>query len=240
MIQIIPAVDIIGGKCVRLSKGEYDSCKVYDCSPVEMVRRYAGIGIKRVHLVDLDGAKASGPVNLRTLGEIAELGLVEIEWGGGLKDDAALTAAFSAGADYAIIGSTAVRHPESFERWLSQFGAGKMILGADVRGTSVALQGWTEESSETIDSLIDRFLPSGLSQVICTDIAKDGMLQGPSDSLYVRLQRKYPSVDITVSGGISTLSDIVRLDSLGLRKVIVGKAIYENRITFEELKEYAC
>ena len=237
-VEIIPAIDIIEGRCVRLSQGDYAKTKVYDASPVDMAKRYADCGVRRIHVVDLDGAKASAPKNLKTLEKIAVGAGVEIEWGGGIKSDQALYDAYNAGADYLIIGSVAVSKPELFARWLDEYGGGRLILGADINDGRVAINGWLEKSKQTIDALIDRFIPHGLREVICTDIAKDGMLQGPTFDLYARLQAKYPEQDIIVSGGISKMDDIQRLNEMNLRHVIVGKAIYEGRIALEELKQF--
>lgn len=239
MIEIIPAVDIVSGHCVRLTKGDYDSVKVYDVDPADMAMRYADCGVKRVHMVDLDGAKASQPVNLKVLEKAATKAGIEIEWGGGISGTEALHSVFNAGATQAIIGSVAALKPEKFEEWLSLFGGERMILGADVKDGMIAVKGWLEGTSLTIDSLVERFSPLGLSQVICTDISKDGMLQGPSDSLYTRLQSTFPNIVFTVSGGISSMEDIERLNGLGLKKVIVGKAIYENRISLEDIKVWS-
>ena len=236
MINVIPAIDLIDGKCVRLTKGDYNQKKQYDASPLDMALRYQDIGIRRLHVVDLDGAKSSSPKNLHVLEEIAIRTSLEIEWGGGIKSDQALYDAYNAGADYLIIGSVAVSKPDLFARWLSEYGGSRLILGADVNEGRVAINGWLEKSKQTIDALIDRFIPHGLREVICTDISKDGMLQGPTFDLYARLQAKYPEQDIIVSGGISKMDDIRRLDEMNLRHVIVGKAIYEGRITLEELK----
>lgn len=237
-MEIIPAIDLIDGKCVRLTKGDYDQKKQYDASPLDMAMRYEDIGIRRLHLVDLDGAKSSTPKNLHVLEEIATRTSLDIEWGGGIKSDQALRDAFNAGAGHLIIGSVAVSHPELFAQWLRQFGGDRLILGADVKDGHVAINGWLEQSEQTIEALIDRFIPNGLHEIICTDIAKDGMLQGPTFELYARLQAAYPEQDIIVSGGISCIDDIHRLHEMGLRRVIVGKAIYEGRITLEELKEF--
>ncbi len=234
-MMILPAIDLIGGRCVRLSQGDYEQKKQYDASPLEMVEAYVRHGLRRIHVVDLDGAKASRPANLDTLRQIAAVEGAEIEWGGGIKSADALNQVFDAGARYAVVGSVAARQPELFEEWLQEFGAERMVLGADVKGGRVSVNGWREEVDLTIDQLIDRFLPLGLNQVICTEISRDGMLQGPATELYVRLQKKYPTIDITVSGGISSRADIDQLRQLGLRKVIVGKAIYEGRIKLEEL-----
>ena len=236
MINVIPAIDLIDGKCVRLTKGDYNQKKQYDASPLDMAMRYQDIGIRRLHLVDLDGAKSSSPRNLHVLEEIATHTRLDIEWGGGIKSDEALREAFNAGAHHLIIGSVAVSRPELFARWLEQYGGDRLILGADVNNGRVAINGWLEESKQTIEALIDHFTPHGLREVICTDIAKDGMLQGPSFDLYTRLQTAYPELDIIVSGGISAMSDIQHLNEMNLRHVIVGKAIYEECITLEELK----
>ena len=238
-IEIIPAIDIIEGRCVRLSQGDYDRRKVYDQSPVDMAKRYADCGVKRIHVVDLDGAKSSTPKNLKTLERMVIGSGVEIEWGGGIKSEESLRALFDYGANYAIVGSVAAREPMLFAQWLAQFGGDKMVLGADVRNGKVSVNGWQEDLAVTIEELIDGFLPMGLSQVVCTDITRDGMLQGPSDELYVKLQNRYPSVDFTVSGGIGSMADIERLNEKSLRKVIIGKAIYENRITLKDIEQWS-
>lgn len=236
MMTILPAIDLIGGRCVRLTQGDYAQQKQYEAGPVDMVRQYINHGLHRIHVVDLDGAKASSPQNLDTLRTLAAVEGVEIEWGGGIKTEQALADVFAAGASYAVVGSVAAQRPEWFEAWLQKYGADRMVLGADVKQGRVSVNGWQEEVDLTIGQLIDRFLPYGLSQVICTDVSRDGMLQGPATDLYVRLQKKYPTVDITVSGGISCMDDIISLQSLGLRKVIVGKAIYEGRIALKDLQ----
>lgn len=235
MMTILPAIDLIGGRCVRLTQGDYAQQKQYEADPIDMVRQYVSQGLHRIHVVDLDGAKAASPKNLDTLRALAAVEGAEIEWGGGIKTEQALADVFAAGANYAVVGSVAAQRPEWFEAWLQKYGADRMVLGADVKQGRVSVNGWQEEVDLTIDQLIDRFLPYGLSQVICTDVSRDGMLQGPATDLYVRLQQKYPTVDITVSGGISSLDDIISLQSFGLRKVIVGKAIYEGRIALEDL-----
>jgi phosphoribosylformimino-5-aminoimidazole carboxamide ribotide isomerase len=203
-----------------------------------MAKRYADCGVKRIHVVDLDGAKSSSPKNLKTLERMAVGAAVEIEWGGGLKSEEALRAIFDYGATYAIVGSVAAQRRELFAEWLQMFGGDKMILGADVRNGKVSVNGWLEDLAISIEELIDGFLPYGLNQVICTDITKDGMLEGPSFGLYTDLQSRYESVDFTVSGGIASMADIERAEELKLSKVIVGKAIYENRITLKEIEQW--
>lgn len=238
-IEIIPAIDIIDGRCVRLSQGDYERRRVYDASPEDMARRYADCGIRRIHVVDLDGAKSSSPKNLKTLERMAVASSAEIEWGGGIKSEEALRALFDYGADYAIVGSVAAREPRLFGEWLLRFGGGRMVLGVDVREGRVSVNGWQEDLSLGIDDVVEEFLPQDLKQVVCTDISRDGMLQGPSFDLYTDLQHRYEGVDFTVSGGISSMADIGRLDELGLRRVIVGKAIYENRITLKEIERWS-
>ena len=235
MIEIIPAIDLIGGRCVRLSQGDYARQKTYDQDPVDLARQYAGWGVRRLHLVDLDGAKASSPKNLRVLEQIASLNLLKLEWGGGIKTDQALSDVWNAGADWAIVGSVAAREPERMEAWLRRWGP-RIILGADARDGRVAVNGWLEDSGIALEDLIGRFLPDGLEQAIVTDIARDGMLNGPSFPLYQRLKERFPALRIIVSGGVSRLADILEADRLGLDGVITGKALYENRITPEELK----
>ena len=235
MIQIIPAIDLIGGRCVRLTRGDYNQKKVYDGSPADVARAYADAGVQRIHLVDLDGAKAGTPCNLRTLEAITQAVSCQLEWGGGIGSSAALESVFSAGATHAIAGSVAALKPELFEQWLDRFGA-QMILGADVRDGKIAVKGWLEQAPFTIGQLVERFLPRGLKECIVTDISRDGMLQGPSIGLYTRLQQAYPGVSFTVSGGVSSMEDLRALDGLGLKKAIVGKAIYENRITLQDIQ----
>ena len=238
MIQIIPAIDIIEGRCVRLSQGDYARQTTYDASPLDMVKRYADCGVTRVHVVDLDGAKASEPLNLKTLEALASFDGPAIEWGGGIKSEASLKSARDAGASHIVVGSAAARKPELFAEWLSRYGADLLVLGADVRAGKISVNGWKEDLDVSIDDLTDRFLPLGLSQVMCTEISCDGMLQGPATELYTRLQAKYPAIDFTVSGGISSMADIERLNDLDLRRVIVGKAIYENKISLQAIAEF--
>ena len=235
MIEIIPAIDILDGRCTRLSQGDYATQKNYGGDPVEWARAYADCGVRRLHLVDLDGARSSSPQNLRTLERIAALGLLRLEWGGGIKDDAALASVRDAGADWMIVGSVAALHPEQMKAWLETWGE-RIILGADVRNGKVAVKGWLEDSMVKLETLIEDFLPFGLTQAIVTDIERDGMLQGPSFNLYQGLKVRFPALRIIVSGGVSSLGDIRRADVLGLPGIIVGKALYEQRITLEQLR----
>ena len=237
MIEVIPAIDIIDGRCVRLSQGDYSSKRVYG-DPLDMAKAFADEGASRIHLVDLDGAKASAPANLKVLEGIASLGSMRCEWGGGIKSAEALRSVFDAGADYPIVGSIAALKPELFAQWLDAFGPEKLILGADVKNAKIAVKGWLEESALGIEELLEMFRPHGLVQVICTDISKDGMLCGPSEEMYTNLKENFPEMEFTVSGGISCNADIERVEELGLPRVIVGKAYYEGRITLKELAKW--
>ena len=238
MIRIVPAIDLIGGRCVRLTRGDYATKKVYDASPVETARRYADCGVQRIHLVDLDGAKASRPCNLAVLEQIAAAVSCELEWGGGIATTDDVERVFSAGATHAIVGSVAALQPERFAAWLDRWGA-RMILGADARQTEgrwrVAVKGWQEEAPLSLDAILRRFAGRELREAIVTDIGRDGMLQGPTTGLYVQLQAAFPQVTFTVSGGVSSMDDIRALDAAGLQKAIVGKALYENRITLKDI-----
>jgi len=218
MIEIIPATDIIGGQCVRLTQGDYASRKTYYRDPLEAAFRFEEAGIRRLHMVDLDGAKASEPRNLAVLERIAARTSLEVQYGGGIKNREALHSVFDAGARRAICGSVAVRRPDLFAAWLAEFDPGRLILGADVRNGAVAIEGWLESSTLSAPELIGRFIPQGLTQVICTDISRDGMLCGPSAAFYADLQGRFPTVEITVSGGISSMSDIEELDRQGHRR----------------------
>lgn len=238
MIEIIPAIDIIGGECVRLTQGDYAMKSVYYKNPADVAARYADAGVRRLHLVDLDGAKASEPRNLAVLENIARIGGLDIQYGGGIKSSGSLRRVLDSGANRAICGSIAVTRPVEFETWLCEFGPGHIILGADTRNGRVATHGWLEESTLGANDLIARFAAAGLSQAIVTDIARDGMLSGPAFDLYATLQSAFPGVEITASGGIASARDIARLDEQNTRSVIVGKALYENKITLNELKTW--
>ncbi len=237
MMDIIPAIDMIGGRCVRLTQGDYARQTTYYDDPLDAAMAFEQLGVRRLHMVDLDGAKASAPMNLHVLERVANATGLDIQYGGGIKSAQALRDVFAAGAGRAICGSIAVKQPELFAAWLAEFGGQRLILGADARNGKVAIQGWLNESTMGIPELIELFLPHGLQQAICTDISRDGMLCGPSIPFYTGLQQAFPTVDITVSGGISSAEDIRQLAQAGLRSVIAGKAIYEGRITFDELKQ---
>lgn len=235
---IIPAIDLIDGRCVRLTQGDYGQKKEYSADPFDMAKQYEDCGVSRLHIVDLDGAKAKQPCNLRTLEKIASGTSLDIEWGGGIKDSVSLRSALDAGAGRIICGSVAVDNRQEFLSWLSEFGSSKIILGADVRDGKVATHGWLKDSGLTLAELMDWYVPAGLTQMICTDISKDGMLQGPDFEFYVDLKRTFPTVDVTLSGGISCMADIEKSTQLGLHSVIVGKAIYEGRISLKEIESW--
>ena len=237
-MELIPAIDLIDGRCVRLTQGDYAQTKIYDEDPVEVARRYADCGIRRLHIVDLDGAKAKAPCNLRVLERVATATSLDIEWGGGIKDTDALRSAVNAGASRIICGSIAVDDAPLFAQWLQEYGAERMILGADVRNGKVATHGWLKDGGIGVEELVEKFLSDGLSQIICTDISCDGMLQGPNFPLYTELQQRFPTVDVTLSGGISSMKDIDRAHEEGIRAVIIGKAIYEGRITLKDLERW--
>lgn len=235
MIEIIPAIDIIGGRCVRLSQGDYDRCTRYDASPVDMVKRFVDAGMTRIHAVDLDGAKTSRPQNLSTLEALASVGGAAIEWGGGLKSEQAVVDAFNAGASYAVIGSLAAKEPAVMAAWTAKYGPDRIVLGADARDGKIAVSGWLETTALTVSDLIGELAPSGLNQAIVTDISRDGMLAGPAFDLYRDLLERWPSVVFTASGGVGTIADIEQLAELGVHRVITGKAIYEGRISLAAL-----
>ena len=235
---IIPAIDLMDGKCVRLTQGDYGQKKEYSADPLDMARQYEDCGITRLHVVDLDGAKAKKPCNLAVLEKIASRTSLDVEWGGGIKDSSALESALDAGADRIICGSIAVDDRLEFTTWLSEYGPSQIVLGADVRDGKVATHGWLKDSGLSLDELMGWYVPEGLSQMICTDISKDGMLQGPDFEFYVGLKNTWQSVDITLSGGISCMADIEKAAALGLHSVIVGKAIYEGKISLKEIESW--
>ena len=237
-IEIIPAIDIINGKCVRLSQGDYNQKTVYNENPLEVAKMFEAAGIRRLHLVDLDGAKAKHIVNHKVLEDIStHTGLI-IDFGGGLKSDSDLEIAFNSGAAMVTGGSIAVKEKETFLGWLKKYGNEKIILGADVRNGEIAVGGWLESTGLPVVKFISEFHKKGITRVISTDISRDGMLEGPSFDLYKQIMETLPKVEITASGGIAAMSDILKLDEMGVPGVITGKAIYENRITLKEIEAY--
>lgn len=235
MIELIPAIDIIGGKCVRLSQGDYESRKVYNENPLEVAKMLEAGGIRRLHLVDLDGAASAHIVNYRVLEKIATGTSLVVDFGGGVKSDEDLRIAFESGAQMVTGGSIAVRNPELFIRWIEKYGPERIILGADVKDRRIAVGGWKEESAVELFSFLDNYRRQGVSKVICTDISRDGMLQGPSLGLYKELLEHASDLYLIASGGVSSVDDIYRLEENGVPAVVFGKALYEGRITLDDL-----
>lgn len=237
-MRIIPAIDIIDGKCVRLSKGDYDTKKIYNENPLEVAKEFEAHGIKHLHLVDLDGAKSKHIVNHKVLEQIATKTGLQIDFGGGLKTDEDLRIAFESGAKQITGGSIAVKDPDTFLGWIEKHGADKIILGADAMDEKVAVSGWLEESKEELIPFIQSYQSKGIQYVICTDISKDGMLEGPSFELYSRILSQTTDLKLIASGGISTFNELPKLAEMGCEGTIIGKAIYENRISLKQLESY--
>jgi phosphoribosylformimino-5-aminoimidazole carboxamide ribotide isomerase len=237
-MQIIPAIDIIDGKCVRLTEGDYAQKKVYNENPVEVAKSFEGIGLTRLHLVDLDGAKAGEVKNLKVLEQIASSTKMIIDFGGGIKEENTLQSVLNAGATYATIGSLAVKQPEKFASWLSQFKPSTFLLGADVYKEKISISGWLEKTDISIYDFIEDYLAKGVTQIFCTDIEKDGKLMGPSINLYQSLIEKCKGLELIASGGVSVYEDLVSLEKIGCTGAIVGKAIYENKITLQQLMDF--
>jgi phosphoribosylformimino-5-aminoimidazole carboxamide ribotide isomerase len=238
MIEIIPAIDIIEGKCVRLSQGDYLTKKVYNENPLDVAKEFEDHGIQRLHLVDLDGAKAGHIINYRTLDKIAGKTKLVIDFGGGLKSSDDLRIAFENGAQMVTGGSIAVKNTREFESWIHTFGSEKIILGADAKDGKIAVSGWLETTDKELLSFISTYYDKGIRQVICTDISKDGMLQGPATELYKSIMKVLPDLHLVASGGVSSIKDIEQLDNEGIPAVIFGKAIYEGRIKLKELERF--
>ncbi len=238
MIEIIPAIDLIDGKCVRLSQGDYAQKTVYNSDPLEVAKQFEDAGITRLHLVDLDGAKAQKIVNHKILERIATKTNLVIDFGGGLKTDQDLDIAFESGAEMVTGGSIAVKNPARFLSWMEQYGAMRIILGADAKDGKIAVSGWMEETAEDILPFIERYVDQGVKKVISTDISRDGMLTGPAFDLYNDILDEYPHLHLIASGGISTFDDIIKLDEDEIPAVIVGKAIYEKRISLKQIEDY--
>ena len=234
MIELIPAIDIIDGKCVRLTKGDYNQKTVYNDSPADVARQFEDMGFKRLHVVDLDGAKSKHIVNDHVLKAITDATNLKVDFGGGLKTDDDLKKAFEAGASMVTIGSIAVTKPELFLSWLKEYGANKLILGADVRNGKISINGWKEDSAEELLPL-KQYVDHGVKNVLCTEISKDGTLQGPAIELYRQIMDAYPTLHLIASGGVGCTNDIHNLNDSGIPAVVFGKAFYEGKINIEEL-----
>ena len=237
-MQLIPAIDIIDGKCVRLTQGDYNQKKEYNSNPLEVAKTYQDAGIKRLHLVDLDGAKQKKIVNLKVLETIASGTGLHIDFGGGVQSDEDIKAAFNAGAQQVTGGSIAVKHPDLFENWLKEWGSEKIILGADVKDGQIAVSGWQESSDRELFRFLEDYKAKGVNYVICTDVSKDGLLQGPSTGLYEQIIQRFPDLKLVASGGVSSIEDLKELKAINCWGAIIGKAIYEGRISLKELADF--
>ena len=237
MIELIPAIDIINGQCVRLTKGDYDQKTVYG-SPLEMALEFERIGYKRLHMVDLDGAKSKHIVNSSVLSQVTTETKLTVDFGGGIKTDEDIETAFNHGTQMVTIGSIAVTEPERFMGWLEKYGAERIILGADVRNGKISINGWKEDSTEDLLPFLKKYIDAGVNKVLCTEISKDGTLAGPAIELYKRVMAEYPTLHLIASGGVSCIDDIKALDAAGIPAVVFGKAIYEGKINLQELWDW--
>lgn len=237
-MTIIPAIDIIGGKCVRLTKGDFSRQKVYNENPLEVAMQFEDAGLKRLHLVDLDGARDGNVKNWKVLEKIAGKTKLEIDFSGGISTQQNLEICFNSGAAYAAVGSIAVKDELILSGWLLSFGPSRFIIGADVKDEMIVIKGWTESTSFSVFDLVEKYKTKGVKQFFCTDVNKDGLLQGPSVALYKKIMNRHPSADLIASGGISTVKDLEELREAGCHGAIIGKAIYENRITLSELQKF--
>jgi phosphoribosylformimino-5-aminoimidazole carboxamide ribotide isomerase len=240
MIQIIPAIDMIDGKCVRLTQGDYGKKTIYNENPLEVALEFEDAGLTRLHLVDLDGAKAKKVVNWKVLEKISSKTSLHIDFGGGVQSEDDINIVFESGAKQVTGGSVAVKQPALFEHWLSVYGGERIILGADAKNEKIAVSGWEEGTQLWVYDFVEKYLEKGVKYAISTDVAKDGLLQGPSFDLYRNLQERCPDLSIIASGGVSSMSDLEKLEEMNLYGVIVGKAIYEGRIKLSELKKFMC
>lgn len=237
-IELIPAIDIIEGKCVRLTKGEYSSQKTYSENPLEIAKQLEDIGVKRLHMVDLDGAKSKHIVNHKVLETIANSTSLKIDFGGGIKSDADIHTAFDSGASLVTIGSVATTSPELFMSWINKYGTDKIILGADVRNGMISINGWKEDSQYNLFDFLDKYIEAGIINILCTEISRDGMLEGPATDLYKEIMQRYPNINLIASGGISCMKDIEVLDDNGIPSVVFGKAMYEERISMADIRNW--
>lgn len=238
MIELIPAIDIIDGKCVRLSQGDYHSQKVYNENPVEVAKMFEAHGIRRLHVVDLDGAASKHVINHKVLETIAGQTSLIIDFGGGIKSNEDLHIAFESGAKMVTLGSIAVKEPETLVKWINTYGSERIILGADTKDRKIAVNGWTEYSNMELMPFIDEYMKKGVTKVLCTDISRDGMLNGPSTDLYKKIMETHPDLHLIASGGISSMKDIEMLEEAGIPAVVFGKAFYEGHITLQELEAF--
>lgn len=237
-MTIIPAIDLINGKCVRLTKGDYAQQKIYNEHPLEVAKQFEDAGITRLHMVDLDGAKAGSIINLKVLETVASQTKLVIDFGGGIKKINDIESVFNAGAAIATVGSIAVKHPELLEEWLMEFGADKFLVGADVLDEKIKISGWLEDGGINIFSFIGKMIGLGVTNIFCTDISKDGAMQGPSIELYKKIMEEHPEIKLIASGGVTNFDDVIKLKEIGCNGVIIGKAIYEGNITLKQLSNF--
>jgi phosphoribosylformimino-5-aminoimidazole carboxamide ribotide isomerase len=237
-IEIIPAIDVIDGKCVRLTHGDYNQKKIYNEHPLEVAKEFEDAGVRRLHLVDLDGAKAGAVKNWKVLETIAQKTSLIIDFGGGIKSEKDVQIVFDSGAALSTVGSIAVKDEETFYSWLTKFGAEKFLLGADVKNEKITVSGWTEQTEIWIYDFIEKNLQKGMKQIFCTDVSKDGALEGPSIELYKSIIQKFPQLHFIASGGVSSIDEVYKLRDIDCKGVIIGKAIYEGRIRLSELKSF--
>jgi len=235
MFTVIPAIDIIDGKCVRLTKGDYSQKKIYNEHPLEVALQFEDAGLNRLHLVDLDGAKAGKIINWKVLETLTGKTKLGIDFGGGIKQEKDLEIVFNSGAAMATIGSMAVKNETEFVKWIQRFGGDQFFLGADVKKEKIAISGWLEETDIDVYSFIKKYIERGIQNVFCTDVSKDGMLQGPSTALYKKIIEQFPGLYFVASGGVSSMADLEMLHAMGCSAAIVGKALYENKISLQEL-----
>ncbi|MBR1402088.1 MAG: 1-(5-phosphoribosyl)-5-[Prevotella sp.] len=238
MIELIPAIDIIGGKCVRLTKGDYDQKTVYNDDPLQVARQFEALGFKRLHMVDLDGAKSKHVVNIDILRQITTETNLVVDFGGGIKSEEDILLAFNNGAAMVTIGSLAVTQPDLFIEWINRFGADRIILGADVRNGMISINGWKEDAEIALLPFLDDYVGHGIRYVLCTDISKDGTLSGPATKLYAEIMKRHPQIHLIASGGVSKTEDIKELERNGIPAVVFGKAFYEGRIDVKKLMNH--
>ena len=238
MIKLIPAIDIIDGRCVRLTKGNYNEKTIYHENPVDVAKEFEQLGLTRLHLVDLDGAKSGHVINIDVLKAISTQTNLHVDFSGGIKSDDDIKDVFNNGANMVTIGSVAVNNPYLFNKWLKEYGPQKIILGADIKNGSIAINGWKDETKKSIYSFLEHYISLGIINILCTDITKDGTLSGPAYNLYTEILRRFPEINLIASGGVSSNEDIIKLDKLGVKAVVFGKAYYEHKIDIKTLMQY--
>ncbi len=238
MIKLIPAIDIIDGRCVRLTKGNYNENTIYHENPVDVAKEFEQLGLTRLHLVDLDGAKSDHVINIDVLKAISTQTNLHVDFSGGIKSDDDIKDVFNNGANMVTIGSVAVNNPYLFNKWLKEYGPQKIILGADIKNGSIAINGWKDETKKSIYSFLEHYISLGIINILCTDITKDGTLSGPAYNLYTEILRRFPEINLIASGGVSSNEDIIKLDKLGVKAVVFGKAYYEHKIDIKTLMQY--